>query len=115
MNHKFYMPVQLHFGRGCIEELGKITLPGKRALIVITDESWITEQGHLARIQALLKKAGADNAVFNQVKPNPTKTIVAEGAEMCRREQCDMVVAFGGGSSIDTAKSIAVLAVNGGD
>lgn len=115
MNHKFYMPVQLHFGRGCLDELGKTALPGKKALIVITDESWITSQGYLSRIQALLKMAGAEYAVFNKVKPNPTKTIVAEGAEFCRKEQCDMVVAFGGGSSIDTAKSIAVLAVNGGD
>lgn len=115
MNHKFFMPVRLHFGRGCLDELGEIELPGKKALIVITNESWIIDQGHLARISALLKKAGAESVVFNKVHPNPSKDQVAEGAALCNQEHCDMVVAFGGGSSIDTAKSIAVLAANGGD
>lgn len=115
MKHQFYMPVRLHFGPGCISELGDEVLPGRKALIVITNENWIVEQGHLDRIKLLLKRAGAENAVYNGVHPNPTVSSVEEGARLCTVEGCDMVVAFGGGSSIDTAKSIAVLAVNGGE
>lgn len=115
MNHKFFMPVDLHFGPGCLDELGDMELPGKKAMVVVTDESWIVESGYIERIQNLLKKAGAESVVFNGVKPNPTKETVAMGAEMCNQEKCDLLVAFGGGSSIDTAKSIAVLAANGGD
>lgn len=115
MNHKFYMPVKLHFGRGCLDQLGDLELPGKKALIVITNESWIIDGGHLDRIKRLLAKGGAESEVYNGAVPNPTKTCVQEGAEYCREKGCDMVVAFGGGSSIDTAKSIAVLATNGGD
>ena len=114
MDHQFYMPVRLHFGPGCLSELGNETLPGKKALIVITNESWIVEQGHLARIQQLLEQAGAQCTVFDGVHPNPTVDSVEAGAKLCVEEGCDMVVAFGGGSSIDTAKSIAVLAANGG-
>lgn len=115
MKHNFYMPVDLHFGPGCLDQLSEVSLPGKKALIVVTDENWILEGGYIEYIQMLLKKANADSVVFNGVKPNPTKEVVAAGADICTRENCDLLVAFGGGSSIDTAKSVAVLAANGGD
>lgn len=115
MNHTFYIPTKVHFGPGCLHQLAEVNLPGKKALIVTTDDPWIVELGYLEKLSALLKQAGAESVVFDGVRPNPTKAQVEAGTVVCMREKCDMVVGFGGGSSIDTAKSIAVMAVNDGD
>ncbi len=115
MNHEFYIPTKIFFGRGCLDKLGEIKLPGKKAMIITTSDQWIVEAGHLRRLEGLLKKGGAESVFYNGVHPNPGKKQVEEAAKICREEGCDMVLGFGGGSSIDTAKSIALLAVNEGD
>ena len=115
MQHEFFIPTHIYFGGGCLEKLGEIKLPGKKAMIVITPDAWIVDNGHLARLQRLLAKAGAESVVYNKVHPNPGKRQVEEAALLCRQENCDFVLGFGGGSSIDSAKSIALLAANGGD
>jgi len=115
MNHEFYIPTKIFFGRGCLDKLGEVKLPGKKAMIVTTPDKWIVEAGHLGRLKSLLKKNGAESILYNGVHPNPGKRQVEEAAKICREEGCDMVLGFGGGSSIDTAKSIALLSTNDGD
>ena len=62
-----------------------------------------------------LELAGAAHVVFDKVQPNPTKDNVMEGAALARAEACDFVLGLGGGSPIDAAKAIAVMAANPGD
>ena len=115
MEHEFFLPTKIYFGAGCLNKLGEISLPGKKAMIVITPDAWIVENGHLARLQKLLAAGGAESVVYNKVHPNPGKRQVEEAARICRESNCDFVLGFGGGSSIDSAKSIALMAANGGD
>jgi alcohol dehydrogenase len=115
MQFNFHMPAKILFGAGVLEELGKTALPGKKALIVISAGSSMRKQGYLARVETLLRKNGVESVVFDKIQPNPTKTNVMEGAKLARTEGCDFVVGLGGGSSIDSAKSIAVMAKNPGD
>ncbi len=115
MNHEFYIPTKIFFGRGCLDKLGEVKLPGRKAMIVTTPDKWIVDGGHLDRLKTLLKKNGAESILYNGVHPNPGKKQVEEAAKICREEGCDMVLGFGGGSSIDTAKSIALLSTNDGD
>lgn len=115
MYHEFYVPTQMFFGSGCIEQLGSVKLPGKKALIVTTSGKRIAADGQLDRIKNLLRGNGSGSVVFNHVRSNPGKRQIEEGVRLCKEEACDMVVGFGGGSSIDSAKSIALLAANGGD
>ena len=115
MNHEFFVPTQMYFGSGCLEKLGSVKLPGKKALIVTTGGRWLLEEGHIERIKTLLKKNGADSIVYNKIQTNPGKRQVEELTRLCREEQCDMVIGFGGGSSIDSAKSVALTAANEGD
>lgn len=115
MRHEFFVPTQMYFGSGCLEQLSEVKLPGKKALIVTTGGDWIEEGGYIERIQDLLKRNGADSIVYDKVRPNPGKKQVVEAVELCRNEKCDMVLGFGGGSSIDSAKSIALVATNEGD
>lgn len=62
-----------------------------------------------------MKQAGADYAIFDRVSANPTKPVVEEGGRFAREDGCDFIVALGGGSVLDAAKAIGILAANGGD
>nr|WP_314462600.1 iron-containing alcohol dehydrogenase [uncultured Clostridium sp.] len=115
MDFQYYLPVNLVFGRGKADLTGeKAALLGKRALIVTGGRS-TKESGLLARTEDLLKKQGVSSVLFDKVEPNPLTTTVYEGASLASGEACDLVVALGGGSSLDAAKGIAFQAVNGGD
>lgn len=107
------MPAQIFFGAGCLNQLGTAPLPGSKALIVIGGSS-VRRLGYLDRVQALLKQQGVDSVVFDKVQPNPVVEHVMEAAAIARETECDFVIGLGGGSSMDSAKSIAVMAVNPG-
>ncbi len=115
MNFNYYIPTKILFGAGKLCELANETLPFKKALIVISSGTSMRKYGYLQRLQALLDKKDIKNVVFDKVSPNPTKEQVMMGATLAKSEGCDVVIGLGGGSSIDTAKSIAVMATNDGD
>lgn len=114
-NFSLSIPTRLVFGVGELKRLAKQPLPGKKALIVISAGTSMKNFGYLDTVIAQLKEAGVDSVVFDKIQPNPCKAHVAEGAELCKAEGCDFVLGLGGGSSIDTAKAIAVVVAMGGD
>jgi alcohol dehydrogenase len=114
-NFSFFIPTKLFFGAGSLNKLAEVELPGKKALIVISSGTSMRKYGYLDRVISLLNKNGADCVVFDKIKANPVKSHVMEGAALAKSEGCDFVVGLGGGSSIDSAKSIAVMAKNPGD
>lgn len=114
MKFQYYMPARILFGAGSVQKLGKVALPGKKALL-ITGGTSTTRLGYVDTVRAALKAGGAETVVYDKVSPNPTLTNVMECAGIARSEQCDFVVGLGGGSSIDTAKAAAVAATNDGD
>ncbi len=115
MNFNYYIPTKILFGAGKLNELVNESLPFKKAQIVISNGTSMRKYGYLQRVQALLEKKGIESVVFDKVSPNPTKEQVMAGADLAKAESCDVIVGLGGGSSIDTAKSIAVMATNDGD
>lgn len=115
MNFSYHIPTKVHFGPGELEKLGSEQLPGKKALIVISSGTAMTKYGYLDRVTALLDQNQTDYVVFNKILPNPINKHVMEGAELARKESCDFVIGLGGGSSIDSAKSIAIMVHNPGD
>lgn len=115
MNFNYYIPTKLLFGPGKLNELVQEALPGKKALIVISSGKSIKANGYLNRLTTILKSKEIDFVVFDKILPNPIKTHVMEGAQLAKEEGCDFVIGLGGGSSIDSAKSIAVMATNPGD
>lgn len=115
MSYSFYMPSRVIFGQNTLKTLHEQALPGKKALIVISAGKSMRAQGYLAAVEAELDQAGVEHVVFDKILPNPIKSHVMEGAALAKAEGCDFVVGLGGGSSIDSAKSIAVMATNPGD
>lgn len=115
MNFKNYIPTKVIFGRGSLNNLHKETLPGKKALIVITSGRSVIDNGYLARLQKELDISGCQYIVYNKITNNPTLDEVTNGAEIARQQECDFVIGLGGGSPIDASKSIAIMATNEGN
>jgi choline dehydrogenase len=104
------VPTRLVHGRGAISRLSKLT-----GELGITRPLLVTDPGVAAAglaDRALEHLEGA--IVFDGVRPNPDIALIDEGAHLYASSGCDGLVGLGGGSSIDTAKSIGVVARHGG-
>lgn len=110
----FYMPTRLFFGSGAVKKLAKARFPQGRGLI-ITGGSSTTRLGYVGKVADALQQAGHETIVYDKVQPNPTIEGVRECAALCRAENIAFVVGLGGGSSIDTAKAVSIMATNEGD
>lgn len=108
--YNFFAPTRVLFGEGQLSNLHTLPMPGKKALLVISNGKSTITNGSLARTQEELKKAGCEYVVFNKVAANPLKEVVEEGAQCARDNGCDFVVALGGGSVMNAAKNMAMFA-----
>ena len=107
-----HLPRLLRVGAGVSRELPNAlkTLGVSRPLLVT--DSFMSASGLMNPLIETLEEAGIKHKVFDGCVPDPTTACIAAGVEMAAG--CDSVVGFGGGSSMDSAKAIAVLAVHGG-
>lgn len=110
-----YIPTRVMFGKGMLNKLGDQPMPGRRALIIISNGKSTRANGYLARTEEQLHRAGVETFVFDGVAPNPSVGNVNAGAKVARDNDCDFLVALGGGSVMDCAKAIAVMATNEGE
>ena len=115
MSYQFFTPTRVLFGAGTLGQLHEQTMPGKKALLIISNGKSAIENGYLSRTEAELQKAGVEWVIFNQVEANPLKSTVMAGANVARENECDFIVALGGGSVMDASKAIATMATNSGD
>ncbi|NLE16166.1 MAG: iron-containing alcohol dehydrogenase [Spirochaetales bacterium] len=114
MHSTFYLPTKIIFGSHSLAKLSQQKLPGKRALIVISSGTSTRSFGYLKQVQDQLDAANVSYEVFDKILPNPILTHVTEGAKLVRQKGCDFVIGLGGGSVIDSAKAIAIMATNEG-
>lgn len=115
MSYQFFIPTRTLFGAGKLNELHTQTMPGKKAMVVISNGKSMKETGTLYRVLKELKQAGAETAVFDRVQANPLRSTVMAGAAFAKKSACDFVVALGGGSVMDASKAMAAMATNEGD
>ncbi len=110
----FRVPSTIHFGVGAVSEAGGEAkhLGAKRALL-ITDKV-LASTGTIDPVIESLSAAGVETIVFEGVNSEPTTAHVREGVTMFREGAGDILIACGGGSPIDVAKAVRVLATNDG-
>ena len=115
MEFNCYIPTRVMFGPGKLECLADTALPGKKALICVTEDMLMEKLGVQERVVQLLLKNGVESVIFDKVTPNPTREGVMKAAEIAGQTGCDFFIGLGGGSSIDTAKAAAIMMKNDGD
>jgi alcohol dehydrogenase len=102
------------FGAGALHRLGEVVRDlGGRRILLVTDPG-LAAAGHPQRALASLREAGLETFVFDGVEENPTTRQVDAGLQVAGAHQVDLIVAVGGGSSMDCAKGINFLLTNGG-
>lgn len=115
MSFNMYVPTRILFGAGQLNNLHAQKMPGKKAMIVISNGKSTRSNGYLARTEEQLRSAGVETVVFDKVEANPLRSTVMEGGAFAKENNCDLIVALGGGSCMDAAKAIALMATNDGD
>jgi alcohol dehydrogenase len=101
-----------HFGAGVVKKVGELAkAEGAKKALIITD-SFIAQSDIRKKIEESLSKAGIAVEVFDGVTPNPTTACVDAGSDFAAKSDADILIAVGGGSSMDTAKGVSLGAKN---
>ncbi|MBP1730572.1 MAG: alcohol dehydrogenase [Deltaproteobacteria bacterium] len=114
MIHEFFGPKKLIAGENSIDLVpNEIKALNKANPLIVTDAG-IVERGVLRRLISPLDEARMSYKVFSDVEPDPSMEVMDKGGQVCREGKHDCIIALGGGSSIDAAKAISVVATNKG-
>jgi len=114
MSFDYYQPTKIIFGNGKISTIGEEACAlGKRVLIA-TVPLFPAIEGGFQKIKKSCEDAGVEVVHFDGVVPNPTVACVEKGSQLARDKKVDVVIGYGGGSSMDVAKAIAVGATHPG-
>lgn len=107
---QFQTAARIISGLGSIQELKQIILENHyRKLLIITDAGMVQHQLHLPIIE-ILERLNITYSIYSNIQADPPEHIVLDAAEFAKKEKVDAILSFGGGSSMDVAKIIALLA-----
>lgn len=112
---EIFLPTQLIFGEGESEKIGKTTAAYGKKVLLVTGKGSVRKTGLYDRVVGLLKTEGLEIFELQGIDPNPRLSSCIEGAEICKKNGIEVVLAVGGGSVLDAAKTIAVGALDDGD
>lgn len=115
MNFEYYNPTQVVFGAGSLPRLGELTKVHGRKALIVTGGGSVKRSGTFDRAVKSLEEAGVSYVECSGVEPNPRISTVRRGAQIARDEGCDVIVALGGGSTMDAAKVMAAAVYYDGD
>jgi alcohol dehydrogenase len=112
--HSFRVPSTIHFGEHAVGQVGtEAKRLGASKALIVTD-AVLAKVGAIDPVVMSLRNNGVDVVVFDGVNCEPVLSHVAEGLRLLTDERCDLLVACGGGSPIDAAKAISIMATNPG-
>ena len=110
--NRFVLNEMSYHGKGARSVLAEeINNRKYKKVLVVTDKA-LYEIGVTEKVLEVLDNTGIEYEVFSEIKPNPTVKNVLDGLKVCKEFGADVLVAVGGGSSIDTAKAIGIIATN---
>lgn len=112
--HSYSFPTRIEYGPGAMKDFTVIVKEsGAKKGLIVTDKG-IEKVGTAHQLQDYFTEVGIESVIFSDVKSNPTEENVLEGTKVYKDSNCDFIVALGGGSPIDTGKTIKVMATHDG-
>jgi alcohol dehydrogenase YqhD (iron-dependent ADH family) len=115
LNFTYQNPTRILFGKGQLQHLGTETRKWGTNALVVSGKGSAKRTGLYSQALTLLNDAGVRVVELAGIDPNPRISSVREGAVLCREHKVDVIIAIGGGSTIDAAKAIAAAACYQGD
>ncbi|EPR09513.1 iron-containing alcohol dehydrogenase [Ruminiclostridium papyrosolvens] len=112
LNFDMHIPTRIIFGKDTQKEIGNLIKPYTKKALLHYGGSSIKKSGLYDQVVASLKENNIEFVELGGVVPNPRLSLAEEGAELCKKEGVDLILAVGGGSVIDSAKAIALGACN---
>jgi alcohol dehydrogenase class IV len=112
MDLSFLMPTQVVIGKGCVEKHGVLFGNHGTKALIVTGKSSARISGALDDVCAALTKASVAWAIYDDIRPNPSIENVRDASDLAKTEKSDVIIGIGGGSPMDAAKAVAVLAAN---
>ncbi len=109
MNYIWNLPTKVLFGEGMLNELHNEEMPGKKAMIVISNGKSMKNNGWIDEVIDELEQAGVESVVFDKIGPNPTEPDIMDGVIFARENKVDFIVGLGGGSVLDATTIIAAV------
>lgn len=114
MLSNFLSPTEIILGAGSVDRIKEIIKEnGFKSVMIITDKG-VVHAGLIDGFKKQLEEVNCQYNIFDQVEPNPTDIVIEKGYKFFKENNPDVLLAIGGGSSIDTAKAVGILAVHGG-
>lgn len=111
---QFSFPNTIYFGGGAIDNLPDYVQDiGIKKPLLVTDPGMLGTDV-FPKVEAILKDAGIEFSIFSQVNPNPLDSDISKAVEVFKNQECDGLIGLGGGSPLDAAKVVQVLAAHGG-
>ena len=113
--HFFYSPNKVIFGPDTMKSLGSEALQlGAKKTLIVTDPG-VVKADLLQPFKSSLESVRIPFVIYDRVEPEPPIRCVKEATDQFLSERCDLIIGIGGGSSLDVAKGVSVLATNGGN
>lgn len=111
---EFYTPGKIIFGSGGLSQVGaEAKRLGNKALVVL-GRSAMKKSGVLDRLTYLLREKKLEYIIYENIPSDPTVEIVDKGANLAKKGKCNLIIALGGGSALDTGKAISAMVTNEG-
>lgn len=112
---RIYLPPLSLVGPNALEELKEDLKSSQYKQVLLVTDPVLVQIGLASKVEDILKAAGLNYLIFDQVKENPTVKNVNDGLKVYQDNNCDCIVTLGGGSPQDCGKAIAILVTNGGN
>lgn len=109
---RFVLNETSYFGNNAREVLAEEIKKGKFKKVFLVTDKPLVDAGVTAKVEKVLTDAGIEYSLYDEIKPNPTIKNVTDGVAACKKSGADVIVAVGGGSSMDTAKGISIVMTN---
>lgn len=114
MINTFQIPCKIIYGKGCTKNVGQEAKKYGNKAMIVTGRKSSKKSGALDAVIESLKKSSIDYIVFDNVKSDPDVETVDKGSNLAVEENIEVIIALGGGSPLDAAKAMSVMATNGG-
>lgn len=111
---KFSFPTTIYFGAGAVYELPQYLKDvGIKKPLLVTDPGML-KTDVFPKVEGILKDSGVESGLFSEVNPNPLDSDIQKAVDVYKKEMCDGLIGLGGGSALDAAKMVQVIAGHGG-